>query len=77
MRFTALVYLLRVIGCSLELNIRQRILADIASNDDGHFAEELISEKVSTGFCSNDGHLRDERTNLYMVCSSAAIGQGK
>jgi len=53
--------------CSLELNIRQRILADIASNDDRHFAEDLISEKVSNGLCSNDEELMDERDMIYMV----------
>lgn len=33
---------------SLELNIHQRILTDIASNNDGTYAQELISSKVQT-----------------------------
>ncbi|KAF8969865.1 hypothetical protein BDZ97DRAFT_1937223 [Flammula alnicola] len=32
----------------LELNIHQRILSDIASNDEGGFAEQLISSRVQT-----------------------------
>ncbi|KAF8163506.1 hypothetical protein B0H34DRAFT_795214 [Crassisporium funariophilum] len=34
----------------LELNIHQRILADIAANEDGAYAEEVISSKVQNRF---------------------------
>ena len=67
MRAPTLVSLIKITGCSLELNIRQRILADIACNDDGHFAEELILGKVSTGLRSNDAELTEERESIYMV----------
>ena len=59
--------------CSLELNIHQRILTDIASNNDGTFAQGLISSNVQTRSLASSGndHEVEEMDRLerfYMVC---------
>lgn len=63
--FVSWKYDLNVFG-SLELNIHQRILVDIASNDDVHFSEELIAERVSTQVGLN-GVEEEERQKIYLV----------
>ena len=61
--------------CSLELNIHQRILTDIASNDDGIYAQKLISSKVQTravAITQNEQQVKevDKSERVYMVCWS-------
>lgn len=58
--------------CSLELNIHQRILTDIASNSDG---TELISSKVQTRALAKENGQEvdgvnevDKSERVYMVC---------
>ena len=58
--------------CSLELNIHQRILTDIASNNDGTYAQELISSKVETrssAITGNEHEVKevDKSERIYMV----------
>jgi hypothetical protein len=58
--------------CSLELNIHQRILTDIASNNDGAYAQELISSKVETrssAITGNEHKVKevDKSERFYMV----------
>lgn len=64
---------------SLELNIHQRILTDIASNNDGTYAQELISSKVQTrisivpAITGNKKEVDrvnevDKSERVYMVC---------
>ena len=60
--------------CSIELNIHQRILTDIASNDDGIYAQKLISSKVQTRAVENEHPVEhpveevDKSERVYMVC---------
>lgn len=58
--------------CSLELNIHQKILTDIASNNDGTYAQQLISSKVQTRTGNkqevDQANQVDESERLYMVC---------
>ncbi|KAF8798204.1 hypothetical protein BYT27DRAFT_7178838 [Phlegmacium glaucopus] len=61
----------------LELNIHQRILTDIASNNDGTYAQELISSKVRTrvniasAIMENDQEANevDKSERVYMSAS--------
>ncbi|KAF9526949.1 hypothetical protein CPB83DRAFT_856867 [Crepidotus variabilis] len=60
----------------LELNIHQRILADIASNDDDPFSEELISKRVITQMKvqdDKDGVEHDEPVAVERVYMPASL----
>ena len=64
--------------CSLELNIHQRILTDVASNDDGTYAQKLISSKVQTravAALENEHQVKgvDKSERVYMVCWSTTF----
>ncbi|KDR73543.1 hypothetical protein GALMADRAFT_227988 [Galerina marginata CBS 339.88] len=55
----------------LELNIHQRILSDIATNDDGQFAEQLLSHRVQTRVDAKEQGVgmerpRDDLERVYM-----------
>jgi hypothetical protein len=63
---------------SLELNIHQRILTDIASNDDGTYAQKLLSSKVQTRavvITENEHQVKelDKSERVYMVCWSTTL----
>jgi hypothetical protein len=62
---------------SLELNIHQRILSDIASKvagsaDDVEFAKDTIAAKVQTRAEPDEGEQLEVQERVFMVCAVAA-----